>query len=120
MSEYSSNNMNFNYFSKYAKKFVNNYMVQDLNLKISEEIVWIFEELSHDGYDQYGPKSNLYYLYITIHDHDTKMYTYHMYTAEQWYDKGEIVEYEKCLVKQSEKYVDINGCNNYRLIEDKK
>jgi hypothetical protein len=116
MSDYSSNGMNFTYFSKYANKFVKNNLVNDLKLKSSEEIIWIFEELSHDGYDKYGPKSNIYYLYVTVHDHDTKKYAYHLYSAEQWYEKNEIVEFEKFTTKQSEKYVDIKGGSNYRSI----
>ncbi len=116
MSEYSSNGMNFNYFSKYATKFVKNNLVKDINLKSSEEIVGIFEELSHDGYDQYGPKSNIYCLYVTVHDHDTKKHNYHLYSAEQWYEKNEVVEFEQFITKQSDKYVDIKGLNDYRSI----
>lgn len=54
---------------------------QDFNDK---NIVKNIEKLHHDGYDKYGPESNLWDLYIITEENNKYiMYFYHW---EDWYD----------------------------------
>ena len=48
-----------------------------------KKIIYLKEELSHDGYDEFGPESNLWDLYIIIEsNNDYKFYHYHW---EDWF-----------------------------------
>lgn len=59
-----------------------NYIIN--NNYIDGEIIWVNEKIDHDGYDKYGPKSNLYDLYIISKKNDT--YKYSNYHFEDWFD----------------------------------
>lgn len=58
----------------------------------NENIIYLQEELSHDGYDSFGAKSNLWDLDIIIElNNDYIFYSFHW---EDWYSKNQINEYE--------------------------
>ena len=101
------NNVNITYFSKYAEDFVKDGMTEILNLGESEMITWIYEVIGHDGYDEDGPESNLYDLYVISFDSESKMYTYHVFHAEQWFTANELVQYFHLSSDKSEKYYPI-------------
>ncbi len=50
----------------------------------NEEIVSVHETLSHDDYDDEGPKSNLYDLFI-VGKHNDDEYKYYYYHRENWF-----------------------------------
>jgi hypothetical protein len=63
-------------------------------LKQQYELVSYYEHYSHDGYDRYGPESDLMTLFVQIKGADSNSpYEYHEYYTENWY-KGEEVAYE--------------------------
>ncbi len=109
MSAYSlaCNNANVAYFSDYAKEFVVDEMMKILNLGEKEIITWIQECLSHDGYDNEGPESNLYDLYVISYNSALHMYTYHTFHAEQWFTPNEVVQYSHVSSVNSTKYYPI-------------
>lgn len=62
--------------SSTAKKFI-------CEKHITEEIVSGHETVSHDDYDEEGPKSELYDLFVVVKD--GKNYNYYYYHRENWY-----------------------------------
>jgi len=50
-----------------------------------KNIIWIKIEIEHDGYDRYGPQSNLYDLYFIEKVYDK--YIFYNYHTENWFDK---------------------------------
>ena len=66
MSSYSSN----------ASKIIESF--EKSNIEFVKEII------EHDGYDEYGPESNLYTLYI-ITKESNKTFTVYRYYYEYWY-----------------------------------
>ncbi len=101
------NNANITYFSKYAREFIEEEMLDILKLGESEMITWIYEVIGHDGYDEDGPESNLYDLYVISYDSGSKIYTYHIFHAEQWFTEDEVVNYFHISSDKSEKYYPI-------------
>ena len=81
MSEYKSNNTNIHYHSKFAKDVINN-IEQKLKITSSRKVVWIYEDQTFDGVDQYGPKSIIYNLFNVVYDQDTKVYSCYVYNME--------------------------------------
>jgi hypothetical protein len=72
------------------------------------KIIYAKEFLTHDGYDKYGPQSDLWSLYVCIQDLSTKIYTYYHYYTESWYNEINItLKYE--LYKD---YI----CSNYLVV----
>lgn len=68
-----------------AKNVINNYF-------LNRNIVLVVEFLSHDGYDRYGPKSNLWDLYIIEEiENNFVFYDYHW---EDWFFDHDAKEYE--------------------------
>lgn len=62
------------------------------NLPPDEKVVAIQEDLSHDGYDKYGPESDLWDLdFITQKD---DLYIYYSCHWENWFHKGTVKEYD--------------------------
>ena len=56
--------------------------------KYENNIIFSVEILEHDGYDQYGPESNLWTLYIIIKENDN--FILHRYYFEDWYEKKDL------------------------------
>ncbi len=71
--------------SKYARP-----IVADISKTYgSNSIVDVFEDLTHDGYDNLGPQSDLWYLYLVIQLTSGK-YLHRRYHAERWYRDGPV------------------------------
>ena len=83
MSEYKSNDVNFFFQSKFAKDVMNN-IKHNLNITSSRSVVWIYEQQTFDGADEYGPKSIVYNLFIVVYDQDTKVYSCYVYNTEDY------------------------------------
>jgi hypothetical protein len=67
------------------------------NLDPSEKVVAYVEELGHDGYDQDGPESDIWNLFlITLKN---EYYIFHAYHWEDWFHEKTVKEYE--LVKKN-------------------
>ena len=78
------------YLSKYAQQLFNT----NPTFK-NEVIVEIYEHLSHDGYDQHGPESDIWDLYVvTLADGSPDTYIYYTFSAENWFYPDANVEYE--------------------------
>ena len=59
-----------------------------------DDIVFAYENITHDGYDANGePESNIYHLYIFLHDKGRLWYF--TTTYEQRFFEGEILAYKK-------------------------
>ena len=56
-------------------------------------IGWRYE-LSHDGYDRFGPKSNLHYLFIVVYHKVTKKYQIHQWHYEKWFHDNDETEFK--------------------------
>ena len=68
-------------YTYYNDSFTNNDVLEtDFNTK---EVILVKEELSHDGYDSLGPKSNLYNLWILEKTYDD--YILYFYHFEDWF-----------------------------------
>jgi hypothetical protein len=66
-----------------------------LNKKFkNKNIIYLKEELSHDGYDKYGPKSNLWDLSIIIELDDE--YIFYDYHWENWFTADTVYKYDLC------------------------
>ena len=90
-------NVDINSFTKYAKIFFRGNFTNLLEQKTKGRqfvIKSIEEKISHDGYDNFGPKSNLFDLYVVVEYVDTKETQKFQFHTEQWYTPKEIVEYE--------------------------
>jgi hypothetical protein len=60
-------------------------------IKIDKEVLFVKEIIEHDGYDRYGPESDLFTLYIfTKEDNEYVLYRYYY---EYWYD-GNLQNYD--------------------------
>jgi hypothetical protein len=60
-------------------------------IKIDKEVLFVKEIIEHDGYDKYGPESDLFTLYIfTKEDNEYVLYRYYY---EYWYD-GNLQNYD--------------------------
>ena len=57
-----------------------------------KDIIYIKEILEHDGYDKYGPESNLWTLYIIIKDNNN--YILHRYYYEDWHQNKEYLNFD--------------------------
>lgn len=56
------------------------------------QLVNISEELTYDGFDMDGPRSNIWNLYIISKEFDTLYFTH--YTWENWFDGNYHDQYE--------------------------
>lgn len=77
-----------NQFSKYSEigqKLLNEILTKYKN------IVRIFETRDHDGYDEYGPKSNIWDIYIVFKNNNDLIY--HNYHHEEWFCKNDEKKY---------------------------
>jgi hypothetical protein len=50
-----------------------------------KNIIDVTEKITHDGYDEYGPNSNIWDLYITVKE-DNKYIKYNYY-FEDWFNE---------------------------------
>jgi hypothetical protein len=82
-----------NVFSEHGIRLIKENFSDTNNIKI----IYSREILSHDGYDKYGPLSNIWDLYLCVQDLTAGIYTYYHYNTENWYTekKGELI-YELC------------------------
>ncbi len=114
-----ANNIDLQYYTKYAIKFIN----QNLN---NDDTIRIYEETTIDGCDRYGPKAYIYYLFVTVknpnydQNNDQMKYIYQIYTADQYFHENEIVEYELYTSKQSNQLQRLRSWNDYHNIDTKK
>ena len=63
-----------------------------LSIFTKENIVYVREILSHDGYNSFGPESDLWDLYLIIKENDD--YIYYHYRWENWFLKEIEDDYE--------------------------
>ncbi len=76
-------------FSEHGKEF----METKFKNRRDIEIKYAREFLKHDGYDEYGPESDIWTLYICVESLQTSSYTYYCYSAENWFDSKDKIEY---------------------------
>ena len=77
--------------SKYTKK-LSNAAYNVISNFTKNNIIFLQEFLSHDGYNQRGPESNLWDLYIIIEiNNDYIFYNYHW---EDWFHNNQKKEYD--------------------------
>ena len=58
------------------------------------EIIKCIEELTHDGHDNYGPKSDIWNLYILYKHIDTNEYFVNLYHWEDWFQQNITSNYD--------------------------
>ena len=68
----------FNKYSKIGQEFLNSIITNYIN------IVRIYETIDHDGYDYYGPKSNIWNIYIVYINKNNKL-VYDNFNHEEWF-----------------------------------
>jgi hypothetical protein len=68
---------------KYYDNSITNHDIIESDFN-DHEIMLVKEELSHDGFDKDGPKSNLYDLWILEKTYDD--YIIHLYHYENWFN----------------------------------
>ncbi len=73
-----------------------------------KNIIWITQEINHDGYDIYGPKSNLYDLYFVEKIENQNKYALYHYHTENWYDRREDYKIYSLYRKKIVNEIDIN------------
>ena len=61
-------------------------------LKITDIVLFEKVEISHDGYDQYGPESNLYDYLVIIQREGKRLYE--IFHKEYWYSDNIFEEYK--------------------------
>jgi len=102
-----------NNVTKNATKNAQNILNKYFNEK---DIVCFGEILEHDGYDKYGPQSNLWTLYIITKKKDEEsldnIYIIYRYYFEDWYEKRE-PQYENDSLYELEKEFNIQDIDHY-------
>jgi hypothetical protein len=88
-------------FSEHGKELI------EMNFKnrLDIEIKYGTELLTHDGYDEEGPKSDIWTLYVCVEHLQTSSYTYYCYSAENWFDSKDKIEYTLNYNPISSKYL---------------
>jgi hypothetical protein len=87
----------------YTKLRLSNKALDVLKKKFENtNIIYLKEVLDHDGYDRYGPKSDLWDLYIIIELNND--YIFYFYHWEKWFSVYDKKKYELYLpmIKLSE------------------
>ncbi len=103
----------FNYDSQYAHEIMD-------KLKQKKNIVWVYESLTADGYDSYGPQAILYQLYVITFDNVNSMYICDCYDTENWYDgSNSKVEYYLSNTYQSEEFYPVKDSYDLRKYRKK-
>ena len=88
-NRYLCNNIYYRYLDIDDMHILNTLMSKKY---INKKIINIKTKLDHDGYDQYGPESNLYDLYV-YYQKGYNMY-YDNYHREYWYHGEDNEPYE--------------------------
>ena len=76
---------------KYYNDSITNHDVIETDFN-SKEVMLIKEDLSHDGFDKDGPKSNLYDLWILEKTYDD--YILYLYHYENWFHSKDNNQYK--------------------------
>lgn len=109
-------NNNMDYYTEYAINFIN----QNLN---NDNTIRIYETTTIDGCDRDGPKAYIYYLFVIVNNpkynqtNEEMKYIYQIYTADQYFQKDEIVAYELYTSKQSNQLKRFHSWNDYHKID---
>lgn len=61
-------------------------------LQKEDHVLYEYIKVDHDGYDQYGPKSNLYDYYVIIQRNNKILYE--IFYRENWFSDKYNMEYE--------------------------
>lgn len=80
------NPLNTQKLSTYAKFVITEY--SNSKKSKSKHIFYLKEDLSHDGYDRYGPESNLWDLYVYTKNIKTDEIIILNYHWEEWFYYG--------------------------------
>ena len=72
------NQLNTQFLSTHAKVIIE-------NKSKSNSIIYVKEYLSHDGYNRFGPESNLWDLYVYIKNEKTNEIIIYNYHWEDWF-----------------------------------
>jgi hypothetical protein len=101
----------FYFYTKHATKIFN----EKLN---NENTIQIHEEKTIDGCDRDGPKAYIYYLYVirknsNYNPEDDFEYIYEIYAADQYFQKGEVVEYYLYSTAKSDQLHDFKSWDDY-------
>jgi hypothetical protein len=75
----------------HKKRLSDNAMIILKTIYKNKNIIGLKEDLSHDGYDEFGPKSYIWDLYIVSLEHN--IYIYRNYHYENWF-AGDVLRYE--------------------------
>jgi hypothetical protein len=75
-----------------------------------KQIIFVIEVLTHDGYDEYGPQSNLWTLFIITKENNN--YIFNSYYFEDWYEKREPIQ-ESDSMYEFEKKCNIEDIDHY-------
>ena len=87
------------HLSKYAEKL----FLSRWKLNEDEKVIDIYEHVSHDGCDEFGPESELWDLYVITQrppQDGHNRYVYYMFHTENWFRGGQVL-YERELVYES-------------------
>ena len=87
-------------FSINAESLINNYL-------LDKNIIIAIEYLAHDGYDKYGPESNLWDIYVVedISNNEFIIYNYHW---EDWFRRNNNCEEKEFNLTNYELYLKEN------------
>lgn len=88
-------------YSNHGKRLISDQFSTRDDIKI----IYVKEFLSHDGCDKYGPKSDIWDLYICFKNISTGNYNYCHYVAENRFHKDNKIEYELDTDNISSKYL---------------
>ena len=85
-------------YSVYAEKLLDSVTK---SLPTTCTIQWVYENVSVDGCDRYGPEAYLYDLFVIVFNKESKLFTYSYYHTENWYDGSEVsyLLEEECVSK---------------------
>jgi hypothetical protein len=93
--------VSINVFSEHGKALIETKFKNRLDI----EIKYGTEFLTHDGYDEHGPESDIWTLYVCVESLQTSIYTYYCYSAENWFDNKDKIEYKDGCNPISSKYL---------------
>jgi hypothetical protein len=88
-------------FSEHGKELIETKFKNILDT----EIKYASELLTHDGYDEGGPQSDIWTLYVCVESLQSSIYTYYCYSAENWFDSKDKIEYTASYNPISSKYL---------------
>jgi len=85
---------------------------------MNDDIIYVSEEISHDGYDIDGPESDIYDLFVIVKNNDMSgIYDYYHYHRENWFNGGKEDKMYYLEDKQRiSDLIEINNLNNYSKI----